>query len=184
MSRWKCNICGYEVDGEQPPDICPVCGAPKSAFIKVDEAIRQLDLKKILISLHLHPISAHLPNGLLPVILLFLLIYFITDNMAFEKTIFYLNTVVALTTPFTFAAGILDWHLRYDRVIARIFTEKIILSLILLTITLPVMLMRILYPDILISLSKLTWVYVCGILLQTCLVIRLGYLGGKLVFGH
>ncbi|MGD2080389.1 MAG: rubrerythrin family protein, partial [Nitrospirota bacterium] len=30
-----CKVCGYTVEGE-PPDKCPVCNSPKSAFKKVD----------------------------------------------------------------------------------------------------------------------------------------------------
>ena len=29
---WVCSVCGYVHHGEQAPDVCPVCGAPKQAF--------------------------------------------------------------------------------------------------------------------------------------------------------
>jgi rubrerythrin len=29
--------CGYEVFDEEPPDICPVCGAPKDMFEEVTD---------------------------------------------------------------------------------------------------------------------------------------------------
>lgn len=32
MKRWECVICGYIHDGDVPPDICPVCDAPKEFF--------------------------------------------------------------------------------------------------------------------------------------------------------
>jgi rubredoxin len=33
--QWVCSICGYlhDVD-EEPPDICPVCGAPRGKFVE------------------------------------------------------------------------------------------------------------------------------------------------------
>jgi len=31
---WVCKVCGYVVDGD-PPDTCPVCNAPRSAFEEV-----------------------------------------------------------------------------------------------------------------------------------------------------
>lgn len=37
MKRWKCNVCGYIHIGDEPPEICPICGAPKSAFDLMDE---------------------------------------------------------------------------------------------------------------------------------------------------
>jgi len=35
MKQWQCTICGYIHTGEEPPDICPVCGADKSLFIEL-----------------------------------------------------------------------------------------------------------------------------------------------------
>jgi len=32
---WRCRMCGYVHYGEQPPDECPVCFFPKTAFKKV-----------------------------------------------------------------------------------------------------------------------------------------------------
>lgn len=31
---WRCTVCGYEQEGEQPPEKCPVCGAGKELFEK------------------------------------------------------------------------------------------------------------------------------------------------------
>ena len=30
--KWICKVCGYIHEGDQPPDICPVCKAGKEAF--------------------------------------------------------------------------------------------------------------------------------------------------------
>ncbi|HEX8042942.1 rubredoxin-like domain-containing protein [Candidatus Deferrimicrobium sp.] len=32
VKRWECVICGYIHEGEEPPDRCPVCDAPKEFF--------------------------------------------------------------------------------------------------------------------------------------------------------
>ena len=29
---WVCNVCGYEDDGAEKPEECPVCGAGTEAF--------------------------------------------------------------------------------------------------------------------------------------------------------
>ncbi len=31
-TKWKCRVCGYIHEGPEPPDECPVCGAPKELF--------------------------------------------------------------------------------------------------------------------------------------------------------
>jgi rubrerythrin len=33
---WQCTVCGYVHHGDEPPDFCPQCSAPKEKFIKVD----------------------------------------------------------------------------------------------------------------------------------------------------
>lgn len=35
--KWICTVCNYVHEGEEPPEICPVCGAPKSAFVLLEE---------------------------------------------------------------------------------------------------------------------------------------------------
>lgn len=32
MKKWICKVCGYTHQGEEPPEICPKCGAPRSQF--------------------------------------------------------------------------------------------------------------------------------------------------------
>ena len=33
--KWSCIECGYIHEGEEPPEHCPVCGAPRGAFVVV-----------------------------------------------------------------------------------------------------------------------------------------------------
>jgi rubrerythrin len=35
MKRWRCIICGYIHDGDEPPLTCPVCGAPREMFEEI-----------------------------------------------------------------------------------------------------------------------------------------------------
>ena len=34
MSKWVCSVCGYVHEGDQPPEQCPLCKQPASAFKK------------------------------------------------------------------------------------------------------------------------------------------------------
>lgn len=34
---WKCGVCGMVVEGNDAPDVCPKCGAPKEKFVKLTE---------------------------------------------------------------------------------------------------------------------------------------------------
>ena len=35
MKKWKCSICGYIHNGDEPPDTCPICGAFREKFVLV-----------------------------------------------------------------------------------------------------------------------------------------------------
>jgi rubrerythrin len=35
MAKWRCTVCDWETEADEPPEECPVCGADKSAFEKV-----------------------------------------------------------------------------------------------------------------------------------------------------
>ncbi|NTU75791.1 MAG: FAD-dependent oxidoreductase, partial [Anaerolineaceae bacterium] len=37
-TQWRCRECGYIHDGTEPPDECPICGAPKESFEAVEAA--------------------------------------------------------------------------------------------------------------------------------------------------
>ncbi len=39
MNRWKCTVCGYIHEGDEPPEFCPVCDARKDEFELIEEAI-------------------------------------------------------------------------------------------------------------------------------------------------
>ncbi|ODA42385.1 flavin reductase [Desulfosporosinus sp. BG] len=46
--QWRCTVCGYIHNGENPPDICPICGADASFFelvSQVDEANMSPEVK-------------------------------------------------------------------------------------------------------------------------------------------
>lgn len=37
MAKWVCSVCGYVHEGDEAPEVCPVCKAPASKFTKQDE---------------------------------------------------------------------------------------------------------------------------------------------------
>ena len=37
MKKWKCTICGTIVEGDVPPEKCPVCKVPGEKFVEVTE---------------------------------------------------------------------------------------------------------------------------------------------------
>jgi predicted nucleic acid-binding Zn-ribbon protein len=42
MKIWQCSVCGYKYDGDEPPEKCPKCGAPKEKFVELSADQAQL----------------------------------------------------------------------------------------------------------------------------------------------
>jgi rubrerythrin len=34
--KWECRVCLHVHEGDEPPENCPVCGAPASEFLPTD----------------------------------------------------------------------------------------------------------------------------------------------------
>ena len=34
---WKCSVCGFMHEGDEAPDVCPKCGAPKEKFATMSD---------------------------------------------------------------------------------------------------------------------------------------------------
>ena len=49
MKAFVCSVCGYVYIGEEPPEFCPQCKAPKSKFVekKEGEALSWADEHRI-----------------------------------------------------------------------------------------------------------------------------------------
>lgn len=42
MAKWQCSVCGYIYDGDEAPDKCPKCDAPKEKFVKLEDQAASL----------------------------------------------------------------------------------------------------------------------------------------------
>ena len=37
MKMWRCDVCGYLHEGDEAPEVCVKCGAPREKFVLLDE---------------------------------------------------------------------------------------------------------------------------------------------------
>lgn len=44
MKHWRCTVCGYIHQGEEPPEKCPNCQAPKEKFVEVSEDFEEIHM--------------------------------------------------------------------------------------------------------------------------------------------
>ncbi|MCF8069549.1 MAG: hypothetical protein K9L30_13275 [Desulfobacterales bacterium] len=200
MKKWKCTVCNYIHTGDEPPDICPVCGADKSKFSEVIEekpdsvnpettvAEKDVDapsniLIDLILSNHLHPISVHIPNGVLPVAVFFMFFAALFHAAGFEKAAFYNLIFVLISMPFVLFTGYIEWKKRYNSALTRFFIIKIGCAGIVLLMLLIIILWRILNPDAVFAGSAGRWIFLLFHIVMLGAAGIAGHLGGKLVFG-
>ena len=50
---WRCGVCGYVWDGEEPPDTCSKCGSAKKYVELEDKAMELVERSRFTNSLHM-----------------------------------------------------------------------------------------------------------------------------------
>jgi rubredoxin/uncharacterized membrane protein len=209
--RWRCTVCGYVHTGDEPPEKCPVCDAPKTMFVEIDaegnaleelepdeaEPAIALDAKKgektsatlfdrfVAFSLkhHLHPITVHFPNGILPAVVVFLAIAFYFDIITLEAAAYYNLIFVLVMLPLVLLTGFIEWQKRYKGIKTAIFITKITCSLIVLALVNVLVFWRLIDPGVVAEGSPLRLIYLGLAVIMLGFVGIAGLLGGKLLFG-
>ncbi|MDD2463354.1 MAG: rubredoxin-type Fe(Cys)4 protein [Desulfobulbus sp.] len=212
MRKWECTVCGYVHEGDEPPDECPICSADKSMFVEIFEEeqppqeqpvaekpapltpappiVEPSLLTKLftfaseqILRHHLHPITVHTPNGVLPMALIFLLITAFLGLPIFETAAFYSFIFVLLTMPVVIFTGYTVWQKRYRKAMTSTFKIKIGASIVTVTLLCVLILWRAVQPEILTAASTGRWIFILLSLILVGTVGLAGHVGGKLVFG-
>ncbi|MFP4160044.1 MAG: rubredoxin-like domain-containing protein [Desulfobacterales bacterium] len=234
MKKWRCTVCNYIHEADEPPDKCPVCGADKSKFVEVSDqeaqkvqaakTARQLErekqmlekagykvqsqpgadpeghqpdeskkqtvtnkrlefVKEQMIRHHAHPISVHIPNGVLPVSVLFVLLalFFSADSIA--DAAFYNSVVVLVSMPAVLYSGYNAWQLKYAGNLSGLFKAKILSAAVVAVTCLIVVAWYLASPEVLTSDTGAKAGFVIVNLVMLASAVVAGLIGGKLVFG-
>jgi uncharacterized membrane protein len=230
MKKWKCIICGYIHEGDEPPEACPICKAPASKFILLKpgeedaapsgkgtrpavkrnkakpspapsdkEKIKALEMeikatrrKKIrlfrmvdfalgqMLKHHLHPVSVHFPNGVLPVAVLFFMAALIFNVDSLATAGFYNVVVVLVALPLVIFAGFVEWIKKYNSAMTLLFKIKIIAAFTTFLACLVSLLWFMKDPAVLHSCYAWLFILINAAMVGAAGVA--GFLGGKLVF--
>ncbi len=209
MKKWRCTVCGYIHTGDEPPEKCPVCGADRSKFVEIteEEAAAAEGPKKpagsqaesgpaeaaessgsgnfitdMLIKHHVHPISVHIPNGVIPLIFLFIVIaeFFHSGNIA--RAAFYNSVAVLLSLPLVLFTGFNEWKNKYGGHLTTRFTIKITAALIVTASCLASVVWYLLDPRILQQGAAGGTGFLIVNLIMLAGTGVAGFIGGKLVF--
>ena len=132
---------------------------------------------------HAHPVSVHSPNGVLPVVFLFVLLAVWLSSNTLFKAAFYNSIVVLLSLPVVLYSGGNAWRRKYGGNLTPVFRNKIIAAAVTSLSCLLVVIWYLAQPDILetgTGLQKTGFVLLNLIMVAATGVA--GFIGGKLVF--
>jgi len=202
--QWQCTVCKYIHKGAEPPETCPVCGADQSKFIRFDpaqatqsqkepESLSQPDIEmdsfaaKVyqiisnhVVAHHLHPISVHIPNGVIPLAVIFVLLSSMFGSGSVGLAAFYNTIFVALAMPIVLFTGVVEWKQRYGGTYTNLFVTKITCGGVVFALSIILSLWGIF--DQSITTGELSWFYIILYFIMLAAAGIAGHLGGKLVF--
>ncbi|NLZ16944.1 MAG: rubredoxin-type Fe(Cys)4 protein [Desulfobulbaceae bacterium] len=209
MKKWECTICGYIHEGDQPPDECPLCGADASQFVEVKEeaaaaAAPQAEveplssvaaaqgakpapvplqgIQALIDKHHLHPITVHMPNGIIPMAVFFIVMLVLFGSPTLGKAALYSYTFVLLSMPIVLFTGYTMWKTRYRGALTSVFKIKIAASLVATVLLATLVLWGFGQPSLWQSNASGRGVFLFFSLIVLAAVGIAGHLGGKLVF--
>ncbi len=210
MKKWQCTVCGYIHHGVEPPETCPVCGADRSQFVEIRDVDEKLsgagggDAKlsptvsspmpdaspsslldmanNLMIRHHLHPISVHVPNGMVPAIVVFVFLAVLFHAPTLARAAFYNTVFVLLSPPVVLYCGFNEWKIKYKGGTTRIFIAKIAAACVVTVTSVIIVAWYLLSPE----LAQTGYALRSGFLLLHLVMLAAtgvaGFIGGKLVF--
>ncbi|HCY84280.1 MAG TPA: rubredoxin [Desulfobacteraceae bacterium] len=201
----KCPVCGVSGDKfillEDPPDTpdtqVPEKG-PEPAAVSAQttsgpEATTEPEddqpeaprtpyekIVHLLVKHHAHPVSVHMPNGILPVSVALFILAWVFDLGLFVKAGFINLVFVVLAFPLVLFSGILEWKKKYAGGLTLIFKLKILAA----TVTTTACIISVIWymADPLVLETSLAWVFILLNIVMLAAAGVAGHIGGKLVF--
>lgn len=134
------------------------------------------------VKIHPHPIAVHFSNGLIPVSVFFLFVFWITRIRDMEVVAFYTLLTGTSGSMLAVGTGLFDWKKNYRGAWVPVFKKKLTAGILAIALGIVACIIRLLNPELLYSITPLSITYaVLNLLILGCVTIA-GYLGGRLVF--
>jgi len=200
-------VYSYIHEGDEPPEECPVCGADRSKFIEIvsEEPVetemdqpepedKKMDSKPespifrpklnpifdLMLKHHVHPISVHIPNGVLPASVIFIVLAALFNFSGLSQAAFYNLIFVVLTLPLVLFSGYIEWQKKYRGQLTRLFKIKIICAAVVSLMAVILVVWLFIDPQAATSSSDLLFLLINLVMLTAAGIA--GFIGGKFVF--
>ncbi len=209
MKRWECTVCGYIHEGDEPPQKCPVCGADKSMFVLLEpeqeapeetgpiepevqktEAVPERPVSELqknplfgqMLKHHVHPVSVHIPNGVLPVSVIFIVLSALFNFSGLSQAAFYNLVFVVASMPLVLFSGYLEWQVKYGGNLTRLFMVKIACAGIVVLTAIVLVVWLYIDPQVAVSSSSGRMSFFIVNMVMLAAAATAGFIGGKLLY--
>jgi len=134
----------------------------------------------LMVKHHAHPVSVHIPNGILPAVVILFFLAWVFNTELFVKAGFINLIFVILALPFVLFSGIIEWKKKYNQALTTLFKIKIMAAALTTTACIISVIWYLINPDVLSSSNAWIFILVNVIMLASAGIA--GLIGGKLVF--
>lgn len=143
---------------------------------------RAMEMGQFLTLYHGHPIAVHIPNGVLPVSVLFVFLALLFESGGLAVAAKCNIIIVALAMPVVIATGIIDWINKFKGRMTKVFQIKMICAGIVTTLTIVLAIWWVVDPEVYSSGLLDNWFFFLLHLVDFAAAATAGWYGGKLVF--
>jgi len=206
----KCPVCGadrskfVELDSEEParkepaqketdrketkktePDTKAADSKPEApdALVKQDKAsLKQDKLFDLMVKHHVHPVSVHIPNGVLPVSVIFIVLAAIFNFTGLSQAAFYNMVFVVIAMPLVLFSGYIEWRKKYGGNLTLLFGIKLACAAIVSLLAVVLVIWFVIDPQAATTHSSHRWIFLCVNFVMVAAAVTAGFIGGKLVF--
>jgi hypothetical protein len=135
-----------------------------------------------LVKHHAHPITVHVPNGVLPIVVLFMFISAIVGSESLAWAAFYFTLMVVISMPVILYTGFNEWQRKYNGARTSMFMAKIAAAIVVAITSLLLVVWFFLNPDVIYSGAARRGSFLLLNLIMLGATGIAGYIGGKFIF--
>jgi uncharacterized membrane protein/RNA polymerase subunit RPABC4/transcription elongation factor Spt4 len=168
-----------KTDPLKPETEAKVVDAPETTVAPLSKYDR---IYQLMVKHHVHPISVHIPNGLLPVSVLFIFLALIFKFTGLSQAAFYNLICVVFAMPLVLFSGIIVWQKKYNGALTTLFLTKMICGGVVSLTAIILVVWSIVDPGILALTSPHFVAFLFVNIVMLGAAVTAGFLGGKLVF--
>ena len=132
--------------------------------------------------LHLHSIMVHFSIAYSLIVFLLAVVYIFTGNIFWERVSYYMLMLGLVAAFPSVLSGFFSWNVTYESMMIKNIFWKIILSTVLLIIISTTFIWRTVDPNLLVSETVSSYLYLALLFTLIPMLTILGHLGGRIVY--